>query len=151
MRTANKKFVCHLNSPDSFQVGPRGTAAWSWPSAQKQIPSDVSKHFRQWTPYQYVSLCYFSAQSLLQGITAVFLSAFCAYTKLDISNEFRKAERQCTIKPERGPEGEIFKKKEWDRVLSYSTGSKICLLKKAIIVFICLQSTLSIQVTAWIK
>lgn len=39
------------------------------------------------------------------------LSAFCAYTKLDFSNEFRKAEKQCTIKPEREPEGEIYKEK----------------------------------------
>jgi len=82
----------------------------------------------------------------LQGITAVLLSAFCAYTKLELSNEFRKAERQCTIKPERGPEGEILKKR--DRDLSYCTGRKVCLFKNAIIVFFCLQSTLSIQVTA---
>lgn len=32
---------------------------------------------------------------------------------------------------------EKYIKKKWDRVLSYSTGSKICLLKNAIIVFFC--------------
>lgn len=46
---------------------------------------------------------------------------------------------------------EKYIKKKWDRVLSYSTSSKICLLKNAIIVFFCLPAFFFFQVTAWIK
>lgn len=75
------------------------------------------------------------------------LSAFCAYTKLDISNELRKAERQCTIKPERRPEGEIHKEKvRYSFKLFYRQQNMPA--QKCNYCFLLFLSTLFIQVTA---